>query len=125
VAELQQLSRLRYQSGNERPQTAPQRTALDANAPALTTAPVPPGVALDPAQFQQLARLRYQAGRTGEARSAPERQALADAVGGQPAQIEQVARAAGSAGVDVSNQRYRGCANSRLEALSGRFRRKL
>ena len=102
VSELQQLSRLRYQSGSERPQATPQRTAIDADATALTTAPVPTGVALDPAQFQQLARLRYQSGSAGEARSAPEKQALAEAVGGQPAQIEQLARASGASGVDVS-----------------------
>ncbi|MDA1234653.1 MAG: hypothetical protein O3A53_07620 [Acidobacteria bacterium] len=102
VAELQQLSRLRYQGGNERPQAAPQRTALDANAPVLSTAPVAPGVAVDVSQFQELARLRYQAGRGGEARSAPERQALADAVGGQAAQIEQLATASGGSGIDVS-----------------------
>ncbi len=102
VAKLQQLSRLRYQSGNERPQAAPQRTAIDANAPVLSTAPVAPGVAVDASQFQQLARLRYQAGRGGEARSAPEKRALADAVGGQPAQIEQLAKASGGSGVDLS-----------------------
>ena len=102
VAELQQLSRLRYQGGNERPQAAPQRTAIDANAPVLSTTPVSPGAVPDVPQFQELARLRYQAGRGGEARSAPEKRALADAVGGQPAQIEQLARASGGSGVDVS-----------------------
>jgi hypothetical protein len=102
AAELQQLSRLRYQSGNERPEAAPQRTALDANAPQLSAAPVPSGVALDAAQFQELARLRYQAGREAEARNAPAKRALADAVGGQPAQIEQLADASSNAGVDVS-----------------------
>ncbi len=102
VAQLQQLSRLRYQSGEERPKTAPQRTALDSAAPALSTEPVPSGVALDTAQFQELARLRYQAGRGAEARSAPEKRALADAVGGQPAQIEQLAKASGGSGIDVA-----------------------
>lgn len=102
VAELQQFSRLRYQSGNERPQSAPERTAIDAAAPALSTAPVPSGVALDASQFQQLARLRYQAGRGAEARNAPQKRALADAVGGQAAQIEQLAKASASSGVDVS-----------------------
>lgn len=114
LAELQQLSRLRYQAGgNNTPQAAPQRSALDANgAPTLTDAPVAPGVALSAAQFQELARLRYQAGEGGAPRDAPQRQALDETVGGQPGQIEQLARAPGGQGLaaaalqEISRLRY-------------------
>ncbi len=102
VVELQQLSRLRYQTGgNDAPNAAPERRALDdGGAPVLTDSAVAPGVALDASQFQELARLRYQSGEGGAPRDAPQRRALTDTVGGQPGQLEQLARTSGGSTLD-------------------------